>query len=224
MRPPAASVRTCPGSRVVGPAEPGRARVEARPILRRAPDIRLEPFDGTFPIVGLGPDPVDVGPDDQPTPGQTMRLPPGVEVPVYDQPGGAVIVRLPIAEPPLAVTMLIDRGEWKGIRAGVGPYVVGFVSVPLTAAAAHESANAPVAAARIPLRLQSEPNRPLWRVPAGTRIRFDGQTIAILDQDGFAREMARHEETSEIDVFVAIDEDVAIRGLVPVDAVQPVAR
>jgi hypothetical protein len=64
--------------RVVGPAEPGRARVEARPILRRAPDIRLEPFDGTFPIVGLGPDPVDVGPDDQPTPGQTMRLPPGV--------------------------------------------------------------------------------------------------------------------------------------------------
>jgi hypothetical protein len=61
-------------------------------------------------------------------------------------------------------------------------------------------------------------------VPAGTRIRFDGQTVAILDQDGFAREMARHEETQEVDVFVAIDEDVAVRGLVPADAIQPVAR
>jgi hypothetical protein len=64
----------------------------------------------------------------------------------------------------------------------------------------------------VPERLAAEDTRPLWKVPAGTRLRFDDSVIAVFETDGWAREMNRY-DTGEVDVFVAIDNTVAIRGM-----------
>jgi hypothetical protein len=54
----------------------------------------------------------------------------------------------------------------------------------------------------------------LHRVAAGTRIRFHGRTIARVRQEGWARELGR-QAGDLVDVFVAVTDDVALRGLVP---------
>ncbi len=59
-------------------------------------------------------------------------------------------------------------------------------------------------------------------MPAGTRVNYGDDTIGILETEGFAREMGRYEETGEVDVFVAIDDGVALRGTVPIASLQPV--
>ena len=66
-----------------------------------------------------------------------------------------------------------------------------------------------------------EADRPLHRVPSGTRVRFSDRTMGILEVEGWAREMNRYEDTGEADVFIATDDDVALRGMVPIDALLP---
>jgi hypothetical protein len=43
----------------------------------------------------------------------------------------------------------------------------------------------------------------------------------MLSKDGFAREMNRYEDDGEVDVFVAADDAVAVRGIVQIDALAP---
>jgi hypothetical protein len=50
-------------------------------------------------------------------------------------------------------------------------------------------------------------------VRAGARVRFDGRVVGVLTRPGLAREMRRHPQ-GEVDVFVAVDDDVALRGMV----------
>jgi len=201
---------------VRGDAGDGNLRVEVAPWLGRANAMTLGPFVGEFPADRLAA--LEVDPNaEPPTPGEPATLPAGAEVQVYDRPGGSVVATLPALDPPLTVVVIRDRGEWKGVRVGVGPYLVGYMNAALTPAESAPAAGGIVGeAARtgaLPERLAAEADRPLWSAPAGTRIRFDGRTVAILAEDGWAREMNRY-DTGEVDVFVAVNDQVAIRGMV----------
>ena len=56
---------------------------------------------------------------------------------------------------------------------------------------------------------------------AGTEVIFDGRVIARLNQPGWARELRRFAAYQQSDVFIAVDDAVAVRGLVSVNALQP---
>lgn len=200
---------------VRGTAGEGLMRVEVRPWLGQANAPSLGPFIGEYPTDRLGADEV-VGADAAAGErGEARSLPPGQEVPVYAAPGEDVVATLPAVDPPLVVELVQSRGEWSAVRVGTGPTVVGYVNVPLGPADALPVRPAPETAVpgAVPSRLAAEETRPLWRVPAGTRLRFDDKVIAVFEAEGYAREMNRY-DTGEIDVFVAVDEDVAIRGMV----------
>jgi len=206
--------------RVLGPdSDPARLRVEVRPLLGRTDEAPLGPFVGSYPRVGLALDRVVATPDMEPEPGVVHRLPAGQSVPIYDAPGGSVVATLPALDPPLNVVVLRDQAPWKGIRAGVGPYVIGWIDVPTVPVAGAQVRS--LASGTIPLRLQADPDRPLFRLGPGTRIRFEGVTVAVLDRAGFAREMHRYDETGEADVFVAVDDELAVRGIVQIGDLQP---
>lgn len=195
-------------------------RVEVRPWLGRADTAAtLGSFVGEFPGESLGPDEVDLATAEQPTPGQNRLLPAGQEVPLYDRPGGSVIANIPALDPPLSVVVLRERNEWKGVRVGVGPYLIGYVNVELgpeqaSLIAVAEPTDA-LPSGPIPERLQADSERPLWRVPARTRVRFDRKIIAVTRDPGFAREIRRF-PSGEVDVFVAVDDQVAVRGMIRV--------
>ncbi len=211
--------------RVRGPGAPGKLRVEIRPWLGRPSAPEIGSFVGEMSIDELGAAEVDLSAAQGPTAGQPYTLPAGQDVPVYDRPSGTVVATLPALEPPITVVVLRDRGEWKGIRAGVGPYLVGYVNVTMTAASAPEVAPpepAPTPPSGPPRWLQQDASRQLWRVAAGTRVLFNRNVIAVLDGPGYAREMNRFAETNEVDVFVAADDEVAVRGMLPAAALQPV--
>jgi hypothetical protein len=52
-------------------------------------------------------------------------------------------------------------------------------------------------------------------------VRFDGQVVARLADRGWARELRRTED-GLVDVFLAVDDDVALRGLVRARDLEPV--
>ena len=54
-------------------------------------------------------------------------------------PDGEVVWRVPARDRPIAATVLADRGEWLGVRLGIGPYLVGW----LPAAALRPAPGAP---------------------------------------------------------------------------------
>ena len=198
---------------VRGSGSDGNVRVEASPNFGRAAATTVGPFVGEFPLSAIASgDPTDDA--DAPSDGAPHLLPTGAAVPVYDRPGGEIVATLPALDPPLTVVVLRDRNGWKGIRAGVGPYLVGYVDATLTPTDAGPEAPAlqTPAPSAVPARLQTEGDRPLLRVPSGARVRFDGETIGIFGAEGWAREMNRY-ETGEVDVFVAVDDEVALRGM-----------
>ena len=203
--------------RVLGPAaEEGRMRIEVRPVLGRADQRPLGPYVGTFPSVGLSLGEVPETSETSPAAGVAHTLPVGVEVPLYDQPGGQVVATLPALTPPLLVSVVRDQGEWKGIRVGGGPYLVGYTNATLVHSAAARLSS--LHGGSVPLRLQADSERPLFRMAAGTRMRFEGETVAIVSAVAYAREMNRYPESGEADVFVAVDDDLAIRGMVDIAA------
>jgi len=208
--------------RLLGSDADGHIRIEVRP--RLSSGAELGPFQGVFPASGLS---LDDAPADAEAPsvGTPASLPAAQAVQIFDRPGGEVVATVPAATPPEVVVVLRDRGEWKGVRVGVGPYVVGYVNVPLRPADAAPSApTTPLTpAGAVPARIAAEQNHPLFTVPDRARVRFDGQTFAILHQPGFAREMQRYENTQDSDVFVAADDQIAVRGLMHITDLTPAA-
>ncbi len=207
--------------RVLGPGDAGTMRVEGRvPLREGGPEGPT--FTGTFPVEGLGGDEVAVTPDID-VPGTFQEPPPGTPLAIYDQPGGTLVFTVPPMSPPALVRLAAERDGWHAVLVGAGPYIAGYAQGALTpstgaSVAANAGQAATAATGGLPRRLQEEAALTLHRLPAGTRVRFNGVTIAALDRDGFAREMVRHEATHEVDVFVAVDDQVAVRGMVTVDA------
>ncbi len=199
---------------VRGSAGDGIMRIEVRPWLGQANAPALGPFLGEYPTDRLGADEVTGADAAGPEPGEPKSLPAGQEVQVFDRPNGDVVATLPALDPPLVVELVAARGEWSAVRVGTGPYLVGYTNVELSPAEALPT-RAPTPATPagdVPERLAAEDTRPLWKVPAGTRLRFDDSVIAVFEQDGWAREMNRY-DTGEVDVFVAVDDTVAVRGM-----------
>jgi hypothetical protein len=207
--------------RVLGPAdEPRRTRIAVTPVVAD-PRLRdgLGTWEGTFPVVGLGADASAATPTL--AEGTTRRLPP-TEVGLYEAPGGPLVFTLPALNPGLTVELVRDDGPWHAVRVGAGPYLVGFVQTDLVPAAASmvPPSGAGRGGAALPQRISDESAHPLFRVPAGTEVVFEGRVIARLNQPGWAREMHRYGAYQQSDVFIAVDDAIAVRGLVPVTALQ----
>ncbi len=212
--------------RFLAPADdPDWARVEVMP--RLAEGVYAPAVSGEYPFIGLGHEapPADAEPL---SPGETRFTPAGREVPLYGRPGQEVVATLPALGSGVRVAVLRERGEWKGIRAGIGPYLVGYTNAALTEQTADTEAPTPetpsAAPGEVPVRLRAEADKPLWRLAEGTRVRFDGRTVAILARDGWGREMNRYENSGEVDLFVAVDDTVAVRGMVRISDLQPAAE
>lgn len=95
----------------------GAARL-AHPTLARSPS-----FSGELDLDRLGADLAGAG--QGPTPGRLalIRNP----SPLFERPGGAVAWELPTTDPPLTATILRERGDWVGVRIGMGPYLIGYM-------------------------------------------------------------------------------------------------
>ncbi|MBX3271153.1 MAG: hypothetical protein KF729_12880 [Sandaracinaceae bacterium] len=198
---------------ILGASEtPGQMRVEVRPWLGGG--NFLGPFVGTYPADQLR----DAPPGEDAegvTPADCYRLPPGQTVTVDESPRGEPVATLPALDPPLSVAVLRAQGDLFGVRAGYGPYVTGYVRGSLSPCEGPMPGPAPVVAAStdgrpVWMRLESGP---LHRVASGARVRFQNRTIARLRGEGWARELGR-QDGGLVDVFLAVDDAVAIRGLV----------
>jgi len=204
---------------IVSQSSDGSFRVEIRPRLGRegAPD--LGPYIGSVPGDWLVDHPEADG-DSGLSAGEFRRVPGGAEVPVYDRPGGAVIARLPALDPPLTVVVIRTQSGWNGVRIGVGPFLIGYIQGDLEASSADQlgTRGAPertaVEAGHMPERIAVEEGA-LFRVQSGTWVRFYGEQVARLRADGWAREMSRTSGSEDIDVYVAVDDGCAVRGVVP---------
>lgn len=206
---------------LLGPADADRMRVAVRPWLGGG--LFLDPGVGTFPAAQLADREVDPAQAEGPTEGQCYQLPPRTTVPVYERPGGRPVAALPAQDPPLTVVVLRDQSPWYGVRAGYGPYLVGYVQGPLTPCPGPRPAPGPMTPrppGEVPHWIAEEEG-PLYRVAAGTSVTFGGRTVARLNQDGWARELGR-ESDGMVDVLVGAGDDVAIRGLVPSTALRAV--
>lgn len=208
-----------PGDLVQYVAPGENAQVRVLPVLGCEPACELESYEGSYPSIGLAA--TAPGADaEAPNPGVAKVLPSGLPLPLYDRPGGQVVATLPAVEPPLVVEQLVERNGWFGIRAGTGPYLIGYTDQVL----ADAEGPRPVigeAAHSLPAGLLRDEEAPLWRLDAGVQLRFGETTIGELQQPGFAREINRYENTGEVDVLVAVDDDVTLRGIVPISALQP---
>lgn len=211
---------------VLGESRPGILRVEVRPELGRAEHPTIGPFIGEYPASRLGVQELPPESAEPPRRGEMHALPSGQEVAVYARPGGDVVATLPALDPPLVIEVVKQRGDWKAVRVGKGPYLIGFVNAPLEVVqnATGDGAGIIGTAAStgtVPSRLADDTERPLWRVPAGTRVRFNGATIAIFEEPGYVREMNRYDQFGEADVFAAANDEVAVRGMVRISDLQP---
>lgn len=208
-----------PGDRVsiLGRNPDGSFRVSVAPWLGRSESDRLGPWEGTLPAASIATEAPERG---ELNPGEN-RLLGGGETAVYDRPGGTIIATIPPAEPQHVAVVLRSRGGWSGVRIGVGPYIVGYVQGELAAAAGAPSAlyhPAELAEGAMPQRIADETGT-LHRVAAGTRIRFVDRIVGRLRSEGWARAISQVGE-GDADVYMAIDNGVAVRGLVPASALR----
>lgn len=208
----------------VATAPDGAVQVELRARLGREGAEDLGPFVGTVPLGWLVDRPT-VETDDGLDAGTPMLLPAATEVGLYDRPNGNIIVTLPVLDPPLTVVSLRDRSGWHGVRVGVGPFLVGYVHAdlePSTAEAIGTRPGLPSVADSdgTPARIAMEEDGTLVRVDSGTRVRFYGDEVARLRAQGWARELGR--DGDEVDAFIAVDNGVAVRGIISADSVTAV--
>lgn len=208
--------------RVLGAAaEPGRVRVAAAPVIIGHGNLT---FEGTYPAVGVTTQKAAadaVAPD----PGAPYELAPGLPLVLCESPNGKVVATLPASPLALDVSVLRTEGQWLAVRIGRGPYLVGYTNAALkpkpvdAEAAAPKSAQKPAPSAEGPPQRLVREQGELKRVVAGTRISFNDETIAIVHKDGWARVLAEY-PNGEVDAFVAVDDRVAVRGLVPKSALR----
>lgn len=202
--------------RYLGPSDQeGIVRVEAMP--RLTEELFAPAFEGIYPADRLAATEAPANAE-RPTAGTPRRLPAGVEVTLHASPGGPVVATLPAQEPGLLLEVVREGAEWKGVRVGVGPYLVGYVSAALVDAGSVPPVTEPEAGG-IPEMLRSDADKPLVRVAAGARVRSNDRTVAILDTEVLGRELGRFEDGT-VDVFLANDQ-IGVRGAVPADAVSP---
>lgn len=188
-----------------------RARVLAQARLHGKP---LGPaFEGTYPRIGLAaqPAPANAQP---PEPGQPYGVPSGMALLLCDKPGGEPVLEVPAQSKPYQVRVLNIHQGWLAVRAGDGPYLIGWTPAGLTPITDTKSAESPAPAkSALPARLASEPGA-LKRVAQGTKVVFGDSVIGVLKQPGYARVVKAYEQEGYADVFVAADDGVALRGLV----------
>jgi hypothetical protein len=199
-------------------SEGKRLRVHAQARLRGQPLGNA--FDGSYPREGLGAQPADA--DAQaPDPGAVYTVPANTAVPLFESPAGAAITELPALPEAYSVTVVNRSENWLAVRAGDGPYLIGWTTAPLVAETvppitvptpASDVLNA-THGVSLPARLANEPGA-LKRVAAGTKIVFGEAVIGVLKSEGYARVVQAYEQAGYADVFVAADDDVALRGLV----------
>lgn len=217
--------------RVLGAAPDGLVHIEAKPFARglEQQGTAFPTFEGTFPRVGLH---ATTAPATAVAPreGTLAILPQGQETDVLDAPKGRVISKVPGLTSPLRVVVLREDAGYRGVRIGDGPYLVGYVKSDLTATSPEVGAalaglakvDPPVTLSGVPARLRVDGDAPLWRAKAGTRVRFGDKVIGTLNADGYAREMGRP-SPGFVDAFVAVDDAVAVRGLVAASDLVPLA-
>lgn len=213
---------------LVSQSSDGSFRIEIRPRLGRegAPD--LGPYVGSVPGDWLVDHPEADG-DTGLSPGEFRSVPAGQEVPVYDRPNGSVIATLPALDPPLTVVVIRSQSGWNGVRIGVGPFLVGYIQGDLAESSADRLGTRPVpeattlAEGAMPERIAVEEGA-LFRVRAGTWIQFYHENVARLRADGWGREMSRTSGSDEVDVYVAVDNGCAVRGVVTNDALTRVTE
>jgi hypothetical protein len=205
--------------------EQGRLKVRVMP---KVDGVNLPAFEGSFPTVGIAAQPVENA--EAPPAGTPHMLPAGTPLALYAQPEGAFITELPAREEQLPVEVLNKEGVWSAVRVGNGPYLVGYTSAYLApttpeelakyaqtkrakaVAAQTEQTRGAGQAAEIPTRLVSESGE-LKRIAAGAAVSFGDKVFAKLQKPGFARVLATY-PSGEADALIAVDDDVAVRGLV----------
>jgi hypothetical protein len=197
---------------VVGTGEKeDRLRVRAAP---RMGDLNLPAFEGTYPAVGLGPR--QPGDDvAEPPEGEAYMVPVYTALELHDKPNGKLEVVIPAQTDQVPARVLGEENGWFAVRVGDGPYLVGYTNARLQpveepAAAAGGPAGAR-SEAELPRRLARETGE-LKRVASGATVSFGGRVIAKLGKEGYARVLAVY-PNGEADALVAVDDDVAVRGL-----------
>jgi hypothetical protein len=192
--------------------EAGRLKVRVTP---QIDGVNLPAFEGSYPSVGITASPVDNA--EPPPAGEAHELASGSALPLYLEPDGALITELPARSEPLSLEVLGKQGVWSAVRLGRGPYLVGYTNAYLTPSVAPPAAKQASAAAKrttengVPARLVSESGE-LKRVAAGAAISFGDRVFAKLQKPGYARVLATY-PSGEADALVAVDDDVAVRGL-----------
>lgn len=200
---------------VLGFEADGRARITAR----IDAGTRIVEQTGTFPIVGLGATAPAPGPETL-APGTRSRLRASMPLVVRDLDTGSELVTLPAGLIPARTIGRVANG-WS-VLIGNGPYLAGVVGLePLDAEIADlgPSATGYHTGHVLPGRLAVDQQLQLVRLAQGTRVSFDAQTIAVLDEPGMARIVQRYDATGEADAYVAVDDRVAVRGMIPLAAI-----
>jgi hypothetical protein len=208
---------------VVGAGEKSdRLRVRAAP---RMGDLNLPAFEGTYPTIGLAPrqpaDDVAAPPE-----GEAYVVPVNTALELRDKPNGKLEVVVPAQSEPVPARVVGEQNGWFAVRVGDGPYLVGYTNAQLQRAetparAASVPAQA-TPAAELPRRLARETGE-LKRVSSGATVSFGGRVIAKLGKQGYARVLAVY-PNGEADALVAVDDAVAVRGLLnTADLVPPPA-
>lgn len=206
---------------LVGQNDDGSWRVIVRPRLgREGIDDGLVGYSATLPADWVASEPAEAA-DTGLNAGEPRLTPGATELVLYDRPNGAVVARIPPLDPGLTVVVLRNRDGWSGVRVGVGPYLVGYVQGELAPSTLEAVGARPTrnTAEGIPARVEAETGA-LFRVAAGTHVMFYGEDVATLRREAWARELSPR-QGEEADVYVAVDNGVAIRGVVPVSALTP---
>lgn len=209
---------------LTGQNEDGSWRVVVRPRLGRPEiDDGLVGYSATLPADWVASEPADAA-DSGLNAGEPRLAPAGQELVLYDRPNGAVVARVPPLDPPLTVVVLRNRDGWSGVRVGVGPFLVGYIQGELAPSTLEAIGPRPSrsTAEGIPARVEAETGA-LFRVAAGTHVMFYGEDVATLRSEAWARELSPR-QGEEADVYIAVDDGVAIRGVVPTTALTPAPR
>ncbi|MET0287806.1 MAG: hypothetical protein ABW352_25180, partial [Polyangiales bacterium] len=92
-------------------------------------------YDGSYPSEGLA---AQSAPREapRPDPGSAYTVPANTVVPLFDAPGAGAVGELPAQQEAYTVEVVNRTEGWLALRAGEGPYLIGWTSAALTPALA----------------------------------------------------------------------------------------